>query len=80
MKFVILHGTLGSPEGNWFPWLASELEKLSHETVRPRLPTPEGQSPENWEKIISEVGSDENTVFVAHSRSPHAICQYLLKL
>ena len=80
MKFVILHGTLGSPEGNWFPWLASELEKLSHETVRPRLPTPEGQSPENWEKIISEVGSDENTVFVAHSRSPLAICQYLQKL
>src|SRR3989344_8016787 len=80
MNFLILHGTLGSPDGNWFPWLASELEKLGHETLRPRLPTPEDQTPENWLKVISKVGSDKNTIFVAHSRSPLAVCQYLQAL
>ena len=82
MKFVILHGTEGSPEGNWLPWLSRELKKLGHKTIRPTLPTPEGQTVENWTKVISEAvekldGPDEETIIVAHSMSPMAVCHYL---
>lgn len=81
MKFLILHGTMGSPDGNWFPWLAKELEKLGQTAVRPKLPTPKGQNPTEWTKVIKEtinsLGNDDEIVIVAHSMSPWASCYYL---
>jgi hypothetical protein len=85
MNVVILHGTLGNPDSNWFPWLSSELEKLGVNTIRPKLPTPEDQNPENWIKVISEAvenlgGPGKEIIFVAHSMSPLAVCHYLEKI
>lgn len=84
MKFVVLHGTEGTPEGNWFPWLAKELEKRGQKTIRPTLPTPEGQNVENWIRVISDAveeigGPDKETIIVAHSMSPMAVCHYIVK-
>ncbi|MCT4552131.1 MAG: alpha/beta hydrolase [Alphaproteobacteria bacterium] len=70
MKVVIIHGTYGSPEGNWFPWLKGKLEELGHEVYVPSFPTPENQSPENWcNVLIKEVPFifDDDTVLIGHS-------------
>jgi len=70
MKIVIFHGTDGAPEGNWFPWLKAELEKLGHEVFVPKLPTPENQSIDSWcaatrEQVPFTFG--RNTILVGHS-------------
>jgi predicted alpha/beta hydrolase family esterase len=65
----IIHGTKGSPEGNWFPWLKSELEKLGCEVLVPTFPTPENQSLDTWLKVFDRYKShiDKDTILVGHS-------------
>jgi predicted alpha/beta hydrolase family esterase len=47
-RVIILHGAHGGPDTNWFPWLHTALEAEGIEVVRPRFPTPEGQSLSAW--------------------------------
>lgn len=72
MNVFIFHGTMGSPEGNWFPWLERELKVLGIEVFVPRFPTPEGQNLENWLKTFERYQDKVNkeTVFVGHSMGP----------
>lgn len=49
---VILHGTLGSPEGNWFKWLKNELEAKGMEVWLPALPHPEQPSLRAWADYV----------------------------
>ncbi|MET0779778.1 MAG: hypothetical protein ABWY71_03005 [Candidatus Saccharimonadales bacterium] len=43
-RVIILHGTLGSPSGNWFTWLKLELERRGLEVWLPQLPRPQQPS------------------------------------
>ncbi len=70
LHFLIIHGTFGSPEGNWFPWLKSELEARGHHVVLPRFPTPENQNYVAWCGVAhaaSEGLDPARTVLVGHS-------------
>ena len=44
----MLHGAHGGPDTNWFPWLHAALAVEGAEVLRPRLPTPHGQSLKAW--------------------------------
>ncbi len=71
-NIIIIHGTGSNPNGNWFPWLKSELEKLGHRVFVPKFPTPDNQSLENWLKTFEnyEQYLDENSIVVGHSLGP----------
>ena len=82
VNVFIIHGTEGSPEGNWFPWLKTELEKLGCKVFVPKFPTPENQSLSTWLKTFEEYKHfvDENTIFVGHRLGPAFILSVIESL
>lgn len=69
-RVIIIHGAHGGPEANWFPWLHATLEAEGIEIVRPRFPTPEGQSLPAWlgsYDLAVESLPLASTVLVGHS-------------
>lgn len=70
MRFLIVHGAYGRPDGNWFQWLKAELEMDGHEVFVPRFPTPDGQLFDAWSEIATTILSQfpaEDTVLIGHS-------------
>ena len=78
----IIHGSYGTPDENWFPWLKSELEKLNCKVFVPKFPTPENQSLDTWMKIFEEYKDElnEDAIIVGHSLGPAFILSILEKL
>lgn len=52
MKYLIMHGSYGSPDENWFRWLETELKKLGHDVILEQFPA------DNWEEI-NAIGRDK---------------------
>ncbi|KKP59699.1 MAG: hypothetical protein UR54_C0025G0006 [Candidatus Roizmanbacteria bacterium GW2011_GWA2_34_18] len=82
----IIHGSNGSPQENWFPWLKKELEKLGHQVFVPqfpipKVPTPGGHKLFEWTKTSDGYKQYINgdTIFVAHSRGCIFTYHYLAK-
>jgi predicted alpha/beta hydrolase family esterase len=80
-KAVIIHGTGGSPQGNWFPWLKSELSKLHLSVLVPQFPVGEQQSLDNWMSEFQkwESSVDKETIMIGHSLGPAFILNFLEK-
>lgn len=69
-EVLVFHGTGGSSEGNWFPWLKEELEKEGCQVFVPQFPDPrEDNNLEDWLEVLKQYGShiNENTILVGHS-------------
>ncbi|MGB4762216.1 MAG: alpha/beta hydrolase [Candidatus Saccharimonas sp.] len=67
---IILHGTLGSPEGNWFRWLRGELEDKGITVWLPQLPRAEQPSLRMWWEFVKNecpLPIDNDTLIVGHS-------------
>ncbi len=70
LRVIVLHGAHGGPDTNWFPWLHAELGAEGIEVLRPRFPTPQGQSLDAWLHAYDRaVGSlpSAPTILVGHS-------------
>ena len=79
-KYIILHGSFGSNEGNWFPWLKQELQNRNKEVFVPQMPVGVGkQNFESWSNELDKLAIDEDTIIIAHSIAPVFVCKYLIK-
>lgn len=67
---IILHGTLGSPDGNWFQWLKAQLEAKGLQVWLPVLPHAEQPSLKEWAEFIyasCPFEINQETLIVGHS-------------
>jgi len=67
---LILHGTVGSPDGNWFQWLKTELEAKGLQVWLPALPNPNQPSLAKWATYVHDncpFTLDSDTLIVGHS-------------
>lgn len=78
-KYIIIHGSFGSKDGNWFPWLKEQLEIKGKQVLVPQMPVGVGnQNFENWSEVLDKFDINENTIIVAHSIAPIFVCKYLI--
>lgn len=83
-NYFIVHGSFGSPFGNWFPWLQDYINGEEGEVYVPQFPIGvEYQNYENWSKLLKyyvDVGLiNKNTTIIAHSIAPVFICKFLIE-
>lgn len=77
-KAVLLHGTGGSPESNWLPWLAHELEDRGYEVWVPRLPGNETPDRAAYNDFLLDNGWDfTDNLVVGHSSGAVSILNLL---
>ena len=69
----------GSPEKDWYQWLANRLEKKAYQVHLLEMPHPEKPEIKEWVEHLSQaVGKlDEETHFIGHSIGCQTILRYL---
>lgn len=81
-RVFIIHQWMAGADGDWRPWLKSELEKNGYEVFVPDMPDIDTPVIEKWvshlEKIVGV--PDKDAYFVGHSIGCQAIMRYLEKL
>ena len=78
-NYIILHGSFGSPEGNWFPYLRKKITQKGFRVETPQMPVGVGiQNYQNWEKEFAKLQIDESTTIFAHSIAPVFVCKFLI--
>ena len=69
-RFLIIHGTDGSPKSNWYMWLKGALIGQGYQVWLPQLPGAEKPNPKVYTKFIQankDFIFDQDTVIIGHS-------------
>ena len=78
-KAVILHGTDGAPEHNWFPWLKAELEKRGYEVWVPLLPDNHTPNRNTYNDFLFSFGWDfSDNLVIGHSSGAVEVLNMLM--
>ncbi len=66
---VVIHGTYGKPDSNWFPWLKEELSYIGVDAKVPAFPSHQYQNITSWRDTFREqVGQPHSDmILIGHS-------------
>ena len=66
---IIIHGTEGYPEENWFPWLKKELEQQGYKVSVPQFPSPPVVPAKisEWFDVLKDYEINQDTLLIGHS-------------
>jgi len=80
-RAVILHGTSGSPEGNWFPWLRAELATRGYEVWTPELPGNDRPNRQAYNDFLLSSDWDfNNNLVIGHSSGAVSVLNLLMDM
>lgn len=67
-RALLLHGTDGSPDYNWFPWLRSQLEMRGYDVYCPLLPENHTPNSQVYDEFLRNSGWDfRGNIIIGHS-------------
>lgn len=67
MNAYIFHGTDGTPQENWFPWLKEKLDNVGIVTEVPQLSIPNHPNINTWLTEASSFRTGPETILIGHS-------------
>lgn len=79
IKVLMIHGFESSGQGNWFPWMKKQLEKLGCEVFAPSMTTSHHPNLDAWMDELKPYLAklDENSIIISHSLGSKAAVHLL---